>query len=415
MSRSYGKFKNRFLQASNNGIGYDCKFIVGPDNTAIQGHKFLFSVASEVFQAMFYGDLKEENAVKIDDLDFEGFESMKHFIYTGEVRFTSAIHALSTYIAARKYIIPELNKGCMNYIKKQLNPSEVLEFYEHCETCNAPEFEELCLKIMEEKTDQIVDSDYFPTAKAETIKLILKSRSLSLKSEIEVFNLFEKWALAEAARRQIGDSELASSFNHLKKYVRFLTISRGEFTKLIEKSLLLTPTEKRAIESNLLQSYSKPMPVDLSVVQMQRSFLPKSVTSETFQYSHTFVISLKSACASCKTTKTWIKFCDLTLIISPEHGDRNIFFYVRPSRYSCGLNRISMNYRIETKVSVLATNEIDDLIFRDRSKFFVNSNLSNDQQDKVTVAEIPIHLITNKYISRGTHDHVKVQIQFNIE
>ncbi|XP_022207838.2 BTB/POZ domain-containing protein 3-like [Nilaparvata lugens] len=270
MCRSADEFKNRFLQASDYGIGYDCKFIVGPENNVVEGHKFLFSVASEVFQAMFYGDLKEESTVKIEDLDAEGFKAMKHYIYTGEVNFTSAIHALSAYIAARKYLISQLMRECISYCQKQLNPSQVLQFYETCVTHNITEFDELCLNIIEEKTDQIIESDYFPFAQAETIQLILKSRSLSLQSEIEVFDLFEKWALAEADRTRLRDGDLASSFNHLKKYVRFLTISSEEFTERIEQSLLLTPTEKNAIESNLSQFNPKPMPLDLSMIRQQQ-------------------------------------------------------------------------------------------------------------------------------------------------
>ncbi|XP_022195687.2 BTB/POZ domain-containing protein 3 [Nilaparvata lugens] len=267
------KFKDRFLEASDNGFTYDCKFIVGSENKVIEGHKMFFSLASEVFKAMFYGDLKEDNVVKIEDLDADGFEAMKYFIYTGEVNFSSTIQALLTYIAARKYLISQLTKQCIVYIEQNIKPSEVLEVYEYCETNNIPGFDDLCLKIIEEETDQIVESGYFPTAKSETIQLILKSRRLTLESEIQVFKLFEKWALAKASRENISDEKLATSFGSLKKYIRFLTISKEEFTSQdVEHSLLLTQKEKEAIQSNLLLgSDLKPMPESLSVVQRQRS------------------------------------------------------------------------------------------------------------------------------------------------
>ncbi|XP_039285154.1 BTB/POZ domain-containing protein 3 isoform X2 [Nilaparvata lugens] len=423
MYRSTGKFKNRFLQASDNGIGYDCKFIVGPENSVVQGHKLLFSVASEVFQAMFYGDLKEENTVKIQDLgpvsqrplDVVGFECMKHFIYTGEVNFTSAIHALSTYLAARKYLISDLIQECINYIEKQLKPSEVLEFYENCETSNTPEFEELCLKIIEEKTDQAVESDYFPNAESKTIELILKSRCLSFASEIEVFDMFEKWALAEAARKKLSDGDLASSFKHLKKHIRFLTISSEEFTSRVEPSLLLSPTEKRAIESNLLQLYSKPMPEDLSVIYQQRKFLPKSITSETFQFSHTFVFSFTKYLQSESVFSTVNgKYYFHLSIDNTQVNNRDsnyIWCFIQPD-YNHERYIGSVIFKIQSKVSVIAERECDDLIVRHQGELFLKEN----EKSNIPVAEIPINKIMNdKYFPRGANRVVRIRMQFNAQ
>ncbi|RZF44186.1 hypothetical protein LSTR_LSTR003826 [Laodelphax striatellus] len=96
------KFEKRFLNLLDNNMDCDCEFDVGSQNIVIRGHKFLFSAASEVFHAMFYGKFKEEEAVRVEDLDPEGFQGMRQFIYTGEVNFTSSIHLLSIYIAARK-------------------------------------------------------------------------------------------------------------------------------------------------------------------------------------------------------------------------------------------------------------------------------------------------------------------------
>ncbi|XP_039295086.1 BTB/POZ domain-containing protein 3-like [Nilaparvata lugens] len=408
MSSSTGKFKNRFLLASEKGFSYDCKFIVGSEKIVVEGHKFLFSVASEVFQAMFYGELKEDNAVKIKDLLPEGFIGMKHFIYTGEVNFESATHAMVIYVAARKYMIPELIQECIKYIQEEIKPYEVLIIYEFCEINSIPEFEELCLKMIEENTDVIVKSEIFPKAKIETIQLLLKSRSLTLKSEIEVFDFFERWALAEAARKKISDEELASSFKNLKKYIRFLAISPEEFTSRIKQSLLLTQAEKQAIECNLIQSDPKPMPESLSVIQQQRNFLPtKTFKHKKYYYIHSFVVSLHWFCSSCSI----VNFQNGNLILYLTLGDKGIhdkymFCMIRP----INIESNPKFFMLESKVTVLSSVEgCDDLIFTNNNKIIFGSKLS-----EVFLAGIPLVKLNKNFFMRETYKRILVRVEFNL-
>ncbi|RZF43123.1 hypothetical protein LSTR_LSTR001301, partial [Laodelphax striatellus] len=289
-------FQKRFLHLLNNDIDCDCEFVFGSQNIIVKGHKFLFSAASEVFHAMFHGELKEENAVRIEDLDPEGFQGMRQFIYTGEVNFKSAVNALLTYIAARKYIIPALTRECIDYLGKKHNiqPSEVLEFYEICKANNIPEFEESCYEIIQQQTDEVVSSECFLSIKPETMELILKSPNLKLNSEVDVLQHFEKWVTAEAERRGIDVREMmASSIHNLMKHIRFLTISSDDFVSNASDSLLLTPEEKLAVVCNLIKSESKPMPKSLSLERKHRNFVSSSISeSEIFNYKHTFVVSL---------------------------------------------------------------------------------------------------------------------------
>ncbi|XP_039295087.1 BTB/POZ domain-containing protein 3-like [Nilaparvata lugens] len=408
MSSSIGKFKNRFLLASEKGFSYDCKFIVGSENIVVEGHKFLFSVASEVFKAMFYGELKEDNAVKIEDLHAEGFIGMKHFIYTGEVNFESATHAMVIYVAARKYMIPELIQECTKYIQVEIKPHEVLTIYEFCEINSIPEFEEFCLKMIEENTDVIVKSENFPKAKIETIQLLLKSRSLALKSEIEVFDLFERWALSEAARKKISDEELASSFKNLKKYIRFLAISPEEFTSRIKQSLLLTQAEKHAIECYLIQSDPKPMPESLSVIEQQRNFLPtKTFKHKKYDYIQSFVVSLHCF----RLSYSILNFKNGNLILSLTLGDKGIH-----NKYMyCMIKQMKIEsnpkfFMLESKVTVLAKVEgCDDLIFTNNNKIIFVSKLS-----EVFVARIPLVKLNENFFMRGTYKNIQVRVEFNL-
>ncbi|XP_039275986.1 kelch-like protein 31 [Nilaparvata lugens] len=265
---SSDRFLERFLRLEC----FDCEFIVGSLKEVVKGHKLLFSAASDEFKTMFNCDFKHQTRVKVVDLDPVGFKSMKQFIYSGEVSFTSAIHALLTFAAARKYSVHDLDEKCIKYVIENIQPSEVLQFYESCKALHISEFDQLCCKVIQEKTNEVVASEFFLSSKTETIELLLKLPGLKLESESEVFEHFERWAQAEADRKSINVDLMPSYFNNLKKHIRFLTMNVKEFASRVSGSSLMTPDEKNVILQNLMDSNPEPMPTYLSIEQEIRKF-----------------------------------------------------------------------------------------------------------------------------------------------
>ncbi|RZF42832.1 hypothetical protein LSTR_LSTR003656 [Laodelphax striatellus] len=270
------KFEDRCLRLEDedgaNGIDYDCTFIVGDEKIVFKGHKLLFSAASKVFKATFYGNLKAAEVAV--DLHPEAFQGLKQFIYTGRIDFKSAMHALLVYKAARKFSVPALGKQCISYIEgNKIHPAEVLKFYEHCRLFEFSEFEQLCCNTIQNETYEVVESEYFNSAKPESIEVFMKLESLRFKSEIQVFENFERWAIAEAVRKEIRTEDMSSHFNSLIKHIKFLTISFEEFVSKVSDSPLLSDKEKLAVACNLMKSDSKPMPENLSSEKAHRKFI----------------------------------------------------------------------------------------------------------------------------------------------
>ncbi|XP_022201747.2 BTB/POZ domain-containing protein 6-like [Nilaparvata lugens] len=219
---------------------------------------------------MFCGDLKETTPVQVIDLEPEGFNGMKTYIYTGKIKFTSVIHALHTYTAARKYIIPNLPQKCVDYIEKKLKPCDVLELQDFCRLNCISDFDNLCCRIINQNTGEVFSSAYFPSASMDAVESILKSSSLNVNSELEIFINFERWALAEIERRKVPDEDVATCFNNLKKHIRFLTMSGEEFVERVEPSPLLTREEKYAIAINRIRFHPRVTAESISMTQEPR-------------------------------------------------------------------------------------------------------------------------------------------------
>ncbi|XP_039289388.1 uncharacterized protein LOC111058878 isoform X2 [Nilaparvata lugens] len=383
-------FEKRLHRLAESDEHSDCEFIVGSEKKIIKGHKLLFSAASEVFDAMFYGLLKEDKPVAIEDLTAEGFEGMKTFIYTGKVSFKSAKHALLTYIAARKYLVTLLGKVCTDFIVNNMKSSEVLEFCDICKLNCISEFEEDCTRIIQERTDEVVDSKYFIHSKPETIELILKSPALKLKSEIEVFEHFERWALAEVERKRINENEIACSFDNLKKHIRFFSIKGDEFASRVGESKLLTHEEKYAIAFNKLKLSSKPMPDSISYIEMPRNFnvLPTSI----YHTTHVFRLSLikTNSIAGPPIVGTCPKYGTSILTVSCDYACGFIFFKLTTNYYA-----IKAIFVIKSIIRILAVNKCDDLVIESEIKDFVNTSQSSQIQKTIYLAMIPVNKVND--------------------
>ncbi|XP_039282298.1 uncharacterized protein LOC111064191 isoform X1 [Nilaparvata lugens] len=360
---------------------------------------------------MFYGELKEENTVTINDLNPQGFQGMKFFFYTGKVNFTSAVDALLTLAAAQKYLVSELSKKCTEYItKEKIQPSEVLKFYENCKIYHISEFDELCNQVIREETRKVVDSEYFSQAKIETIEVILKSSPLNLISEIKLFSILKKWAIARTIKERICDHDVAIRFNSLKKYIRFLTMSSEDFVSEVADSSLLTEEEKTAIAWNLLKPGSKPLPETLSSELQYRESTISSKQQEKYKFTLS-VDNLTSIFDGYTLPKKLHP--DLILKITCSKINNFICFWLEPltkiiSKRDCCIWLVTMR----SKLRVVANDVNNDFWLENTCS--VRVDWKKQQQQTTIFAKIEVRKLKKKCFLKDTKDSVDIEGFFYI-
>ena len=95
----------------------------------VRAHKFILAVVSDVFQKEFYGGMRDDGSVNIQDASRESFEAMINFIYNVKTDLNEfKIEILcSLYYLAEKYNINALKKEALSAINnKSIPASEVL-------------------------------------------------------------------------------------------------------------------------------------------------------------------------------------------------------------------------------------------------------------------------------------------------
>ena len=78
----------------------------------IPAHKFVLSISSPVFEAMFYGELAEtRDSIELPDCEYESLLELFRYMYSDEVNLSGS-NVMGVLYLAKKYIVPSLADEC---------------------------------------------------------------------------------------------------------------------------------------------------------------------------------------------------------------------------------------------------------------------------------------------------------------
>ena len=96
----------------NNDLFSDVKFVVrkshgeSESKQVIPAHKFVLSIGSPVFEAMFYGELAEtRDSIELPDCEYESLLELFRYMYSDEVNLSGS-NVMGVLYLAKKYMVP---------------------------------------------------------------------------------------------------------------------------------------------------------------------------------------------------------------------------------------------------------------------------------------------------------------------
>ncbi|XP_055307982.1 BTB/POZ domain-containing protein 6-like isoform X1 [Sitodiplosis mosellana] len=257
----------------------DLNFVCGGDrSTNIPGHKFLLSVASPVFEAMFYGSTKPSNDIPIDGISTEAFKEFLQLFYLNKVQLTSlniieVVQLCKKYEVADglsvcesplvAYLITNLDDMCLNYGKAlNLNvPSAIrncgLKIGENAfEVLKSSSFLKCDRKLLD-KILEIVASKCSPSVIVESCMAWAKAECVRQQLDITTVNL--KAQLKNSLNRIPFDKLSTEQFSqHINTYKRFFVEDELE-------SLVLTAMSKKAKLCDLVNKLDPSMHLEVKM------------------------------------------------------------------------------------------------------------------------------------------------------
>ena len=152
--------RSRFM--FNNNLFSDVKFVVqsaddeSQSKQVISAHKFVLSISSPVFEAMFYGELAEtRDSIELPDCEYESLLEMFRFMYSDEVNLSRS-NVMGVLYLAKKYMVPSLADKCTEYLQDNLDPSNVFSILPHALKFEEEKLADRCWEVVDKQTEEAV-------------------------------------------------------------------------------------------------------------------------------------------------------------------------------------------------------------------------------------------------------------------
>ena len=235
----------------NNEHLSDVKFSVrGSDGESetdqlITAHKFVLSIGSPVFEAMFYGELVEtKDTIQLPDCDYESLLELLRYLYSDEVNLSGS-NVLGVLYLAKKYMVPSLADKCKDYLQDKLDPSNVFTILPTAQKYEEKNLVDRCWKVIDSQTEEALKSDGFETIEKTLLEALVQRETLEIK-EVELFKGCDRWAINQCRKQGLAaDGELKRRVlgEEIIKGIRYAVMKQEEFAGVVLDAKILTPDE----------------------------------------------------------------------------------------------------------------------------------------------------------------------------
>ncbi|CAH1789316.1 unnamed protein product [Owenia fusiformis] len=247
MDREAELIAHRYRTLYNEEKMSDIKFTCGEDplKQVIYGHKLILGAASDVFERMFYGGLKEsQGIIHIPDISRDDFLEILRYIYCGEVQLT-AENVLEILHGARKYLVANLEKQCWRYLNDNLCVENACMLLEVAIKFDEDKLKSKCLRVIRQKTDEIIKTESFFRISQNALNMILQLNVLNMASEIDVFRFVVRWAedRCEELNSSKDGATMRETIGDALYNLRLLEISTSDLGCIVAPTGILQPQE----------------------------------------------------------------------------------------------------------------------------------------------------------------------------
>lgn len=245
MSHSDHPFQERVRHLYSNSKMSDFNFIVGPTQSAVPGHKFLFAIVSDVFYKSLYEDDSDE--IQVPDMSYFTFMEFLKYVYFNELHLTQKI-ITDILKLSTDYQMIELHKRCIRYLRDNLYISNALFVLELCVKYDLMDLRDRCLSVIGNEPAKIFRDHEFLNLEENMLIMVLKSNHY-VCPEYDIFMAAYAWAktYCENHNMELTPEAIRSVMAKVWECIRFNKMPMSDFRKCLELKNLFTTEEIQRI------------------------------------------------------------------------------------------------------------------------------------------------------------------------
>ena len=235
----------------------------------IPAHKFVLSICSPVFFRMFCGEMAEtSDQIDLPDCEYEGMFELLRYIYTDEVCLIGN-NVMQVLYVAEKYLIPCLVRECVEFLKKNLDPSNVFCVLKHAQQYKKKELLCQCWYLIDKTTDEVLKSSEFMMIEKSLLEQIVARNSLKIR-EVELFKAVDRWAEGKCEKQKLlvdGPVKRRILGELIVKNLRFPAMNQSDVMEVVCDSQILTQQET----SNIVNYFNSTLTLPVGFLTFERA------------------------------------------------------------------------------------------------------------------------------------------------
>ena len=224
----------------------DVHFVVGKGipPMRIPAHKFVLSIGSAVFDAMFNGKMAtDDEDIELPDVEPAAFLALLRFLYTDEVQIGPET-VMTTLYTAKKYAVPALEKQCVDFLKQHLSSDNAFMLLTQACLFDESVLAQMCLDTIDKNTVDALAAEGFLDIDYDTLCKVLERDTLRVR-EVVLFNAVVRWAESECQRKNLPNNpeNQRSVLRQALNLIRFPLMNVEEFATEVAQSGILSDRE----------------------------------------------------------------------------------------------------------------------------------------------------------------------------
>ena len=227
----------------NNSFLADVEFSFPESGVVVPAHSYILAISSPIFFNMLTGDSRNrKTTVRIADCDPEIFQIFLRYLYSEELELTMDYLQDLVHLAS-KYSVYSLVEKCVEFMKDNLNTSNVFVMLQCGELLEDKALQKRCWDIVDLQTNEVMKSDSFLNLDKDYMLKFLQRDSLVVQ-EIELFRAFDNWIALQSGKQDRKSSiqefeEGKFVYSQHVNHIRFPLMSRRDFAETVPQTNLL--------------------------------------------------------------------------------------------------------------------------------------------------------------------------------
>ena len=251
----------------NNDRFSDVKFVVrkmdgeSESKYVIPAHKFVLSISSPVFEAMFYGELAEtKDSIELPDCEYESLLELFRYMYSDEVNLNGS-NVMGVLYLAKKYFVPSLADKCTDYLQDKLDASNAFSILPKAYQFDEKKLVKRCWKVIDEHCEEALKSDGFATLERSLLEEVVTRDTLNIE-EVELFKAVDSWATKKCKEEGLtanGNVKRKLLGENIVKAIRFPVMKQQDFAGVVLDTKILIQDEVFDVVKYLNSVLSSPV------------------------------------------------------------------------------------------------------------------------------------------------------------